>query len=268
MPITCTTCQSINPDGARFCQGCGATFGATQVQGKTLIHPGIPVTPGGGPAVVRPPIPPAGVLPTPGFIPAPCLPAHWPTTLRGVREELAFVLDVSGSMDETYDHRWTKLDAAKRAIITMLLERSKISPNDQLALVSFDEDAQVEFPLSTLATDKSQMIQAIQALQIRGGTDINEGLKVAGSLFDFSRKAKRRIILLTDGQGGHPLRTAEGLKSQGVMIECIGIGPSPDCVDEPLLRQVATTNNGECHYRFITDQRTLIDHVTRLGAQP
>jgi Ca-activated chloride channel family protein len=188
--------------------------------------------------------------------------------LRSVREELAFVLDVSGSMSETYDLRWSKLDAAKRAVITLLLERSRISPQDQLALVSFDDHAQVEFPLSTLATDKAQMIQAIQALQIRGGTDINAGLKEAGSLFDFCYNAKRRIILLTDGQGGHPLRTAEGLKSQGVMIECIGIGQSPTCVDEALLRQVATTSNGECHYRFITDQRTLIDHVTRLGAQP
>ena len=266
MPTTCTSCQAVNPDGARFCQGCGATFGATQVQGKTLIHSGIPVGPGGGPAVVRPPIPPAGLLPT--LIPGPRPPAHWPTSLRSVREELAFVLDVSGSMSETYDLRWSKLDAAKRAVITLLLERSRISPQDQLALVSFDDHAQVEFPLSTLATDKAQMIQAIQALQIRGGTDINAGLKEAGSLFDFCHNAKRRIILLTDGQGGHPLRTAEGLKSQGVMIECIGIGQSPTCVDEALLRQVATTSNGECHYRFITDQRTLIDHVTRLGAQP
>ena len=131
--------------------------------------------------------------------------------------------------------------------------------------MSFDQYAQVEFPLGTLATDKAQMISAIQALQIRGGTDINEGLKVAGSLFDFNRKVKRRIILLTDGQGGYPLRTAEGLKSQGVTIECIGIGQSPDCVDEALLRQVATTSAGECHYRFISDQRTLLDHVTQLG---
>ena len=264
MSTTCTQCHAVNPDGARFCQSCGATIGASQGQDKTQIHQGM----SGRPAVLQQSAAAAvaATLPMAGTATAPRPLTNWTTSLRSVREELAFVMDASGSMDESYDQRWTKLDAAKRAVVTLLLERSRISPQDQLALVSFDENAQVEFPLSTLATDKTQMIQAIQAVQIRGGTDINEGLKLAGGLFDFSHnKVKRRIILLTDGQGGHPLRTAEKLKSQGVTIECIGIGQKPDCVDEALLRQVATTSDGECHYRFITDQRTLIDHVTRLG---
>jgi uncharacterized protein YegL len=264
MSIPCPQCRAINPDQAKFCQFCGVMMGATNVQGRTVLH--VPVIPPGQP-VPRPAIVPdqsktivsqyTAALRTGTILPA---------STPGFSEQLVFAIDVSGSMAGTYDQRYIKLDAAKRATISLVLEKARVNPQDQLALVSFDEQAQVELPLTTMATGKTQMIQVIQALQIRGGTDINEGLKTAGSLLDLANTTtKKRIILLTDGQGGHPLRTAENLKSQGVILECIGIGENSGSVDEALLRKVASNTNGECHYRFITDQRTLIDHVTRLG---
>ena len=46
---------------------------------------------------------------------------------------------------------------------------------------------------------------------------------VARDMFDWNRKdIVRRIILLTNGEGGDPLHTAKDLKSRGVVIDIIG----------------------------------------------
>lgn len=85
-------------------------------------------------------------------------------------------------------------------------------------------------------------------------------------MFDWSRNdVVRRIVLLTDGHGGEPLRTAEDLKSRGVVIDVIGVGSNPSRVDEKLLRKVASVIEGETRYRFIKDQQTLVGHYTQLA---
>jgi len=46
----------------------------------------------------------------------------------------------------------------------------------------------------------------------------------------------------------------------------VGIGGTPDAVNEALLRQVATTDpGGFCHYRFVKDPETLSEHYTQLA---
>ena len=75
----------------------------------------------------------------------------------------------------------------------------------------------------------------------------------------------RRIVLLTDGHGGHPIDTARDLKSKGVVIDVIGVGSAPSGVDEKLLRNVASVVEGEARYRFIKDQQTLVAHYTQLA---
>ncbi len=71
--------------------------------------------------------------------------------------------------------------------------------------------------------------------------------------------------MLTDGQGGEPLATAERLKSRGVVIDVIGVGKTPSDVNEPLLKKVASNIQGELHYRFIKDHQSLIAHYTQLA---
>jgi hypothetical protein len=75
----------------------------------------------------------------------------------------------------------------------------------------------------------------------------------------------QRVVMLTDGQGGEPLTTAERLKSCGVVIDVIGVGDSPSNVNEPLLKKVASFIDGELHYRFIKDHQSLIAHYTQLA---
>jgi len=72
----------------------------------------------------------------------------------------------------------------------------------------------------------------------------------------------RRIILLTDGdynEGGSPMKVACRLKNKGVVIDCIGIGGSPDEVELEKIKEVASCNpDGSLRYCFIGDQQSLI----------
>lgn len=71
--------------------------------------------------------------------------------------------------------------------------------------------------------------------------------------------------MMTDGHGGNPAKIAADLKSQGVVIDVIGVGKSPRKVNEKVLRQIASTVEGELRYRFIRDQATLVAHYTGLA---
>lgn len=72
----------------------------------------------------------------------------------------------------------------------------------------------------------------------------------------------RRIIMLTDGEHNgfsNPEKVADRLKSAGVIVDCIGIGGTPNDVDEKILKKIASRNrDGSIRYCFIGDQQTLI----------
>ncbi|HUT56838.1 MAG TPA: VWA domain-containing protein [Phycisphaerae bacterium] len=259
----CQFCTTGNPAGARFCQGCGRPLASTSVGGRTAVlsPPGVP----GMPAVetktivqmARQAFGGTAVRLGTGAL---------PQGRAGQREHLAIVKDVSGSMADQFDTGVTKLQAAIRASINLVLGKAQTDPQDQIGLVTFNSRAEVLEELHPVGTHKSQIIYILQSLTPDDGTDINEGLEAARDLFDWSRSdVVRRIVLLTDGQGGEPLRTAEDLKVRGVVIDVIGIGDSPANVNEKLLRKVASVVGGQLRYRFIKDHQTLVAHYTQLA---
>ena len=270
MSQPCPNCSSQQPDGARFCGDCGATLAATMVQGKTVLAPA-----GQPPAVTshQSPPPPAALThqqlqPQSTFRPGAGSVPGSATHLMNQREHTIFVIDKSGSMAEPYDSRLTKVEAATRANASMVLEKARIDPNDMIGIVAFEDFAMPILPLLPVGGRKRDIIQALQTITAGGGTDINEGLKAARDLFDWSRSdVVRRIVLLTDGHGGHPLHTAQELKARGVVIDVTGVGDSPANVDERLLRQIASVVQNELRYRFIKDQQTLVSHYTRIAGK-
>jgi Mg-chelatase subunit ChlD len=182
------------------------------------------------------------------------------------RELTVIVSDVSSSMDEKFDGSATKIEAAIRASVNMVLNKEQIDSKDEIALVTFNSAAQVLMDLHPIYSHKGEIIRTLQSLTPDDGTDINEGLIAGGNALDWSRpNVVRRIVLLTDGQGGEPLRTAQDLKGRGVVIDVIGIGDTPANVNEPLLKKVASTVAGELRYRFIKDHQSLIAHYTHLA---
>jgi len=171
-------------------------------------------------------------------------------------------------MGGSYGGGLIKLEAAKRALLALVLEKERIDAQDKIGLAIFNGKAEVLLSLCPVGTHKRQIIQAVQSIEVGGGTDINKGLKVAREEFDWSRTdVVRRIVLLTDGHGGSPLQTAEELKGMGVVIEVIGCGPSPKAVDEKLLLKVASVIEGETRYWFIKDQQTLVETLPGLAAK-
>ena len=265
MSAHCRKCSTQNPPNSRYCKTCGNTLGATMANGHTVVAP-----PSQFPVQVQdqhlgmPARPPSGC----GIIPPASLRGSEPNQRASQREHVVFVIDKSGSMAELYDGGMTKMEAAKRANITMLIEKWRIDPDDEAGVVAFDGHGQTLTGLLPLRSQKRQVIEAIQSLTPSNGTDINDALKTADGTFDWNRSdVVRRIVLLTDGHGGHPIRTADDLKKRGLIIDVIGVGPDPTAVDEKLLRKVASVIEGEIRYRFIKDQQTLVAHYTQLAGK-
>jgi Mg-chelatase subunit ChlD len=264
MELNCSRCNAKCPSSARFCPQCGTPIAATNVQGKTvaLSATNTAGSPSGFDAktIARFAKRVFGTQ-TPGS------PTSVSTTRARNQRELTFlVLDISSSMGEEFDKAVIKLMAAILACVNMVLNKCQIDPNDEVGLVTFNSHASVILPLSVLYVNKTRIIQLLQSLQPDNGTDINEGLQVARDNFDWNRSGVvRRIMLLTDGHGGNPVATAEDLKSRGVIIDVIGIGPSPAEVEEGLLKKVASVVDGQLRYRFIKDHKTLIAHYTQLA---
>jgi len=177
------------------------------------------------------------------------------------------VADVSGSMGGS-DYPPTRLDGGIKVSVEYVDKRIEQSPNDRVAVVSFNSTARIVLPLTPI-TNKEKIVRVIRKLTAGGGTDIAEGLKAAAEIFEAEPQSNRQrhIITLTDGQGGRPLKIAGKLKTEyRVIINVVGIGGSPSDVNESLLRKVATTDpDGFCHYCFIKDTEALSEHYRQLA---
>lgn len=261
--ITCPNCRTPNSPDARFCKACGYALAATSVGGRTLVLPG--TEPGQMNAEetktiierVNKTFGQTAVGPMPG-------------TMAGAdpnqREWTVLVVDRSGSMGKKFDQGENKMVAAIRGAINLILNKAKLDPDDQIAIVAFNSKAKVIFRFKPVRTHKREMIQALQSLSPDNGTDLDEGLKAAQNLFDWSRQdVVRRVVLLTDGRGGEPETTAEAMKERGAVIDVIGVGDTPNNVKERLLRRIASRVGGQLRYRFIKDHQTLLAHYTQLA---
>ncbi len=171
---------------------------------------------------------------------------------------LAFVLDRSGSM------HGAKIELAKRAVREAI---ARLAPADRFAVVSYDDQIDVLVE-STAATPDARRaaIVAIGRLEARGSTDLGEGWlrgceQVAGHL---AADGVNRVLLLTDGLANRGMTDtdelaghAAQLRRRGVATTTFGVGND---FDEALLRAMADAGGG--HFRFIADERQIVDHIS------
>ena len=181
--------------------------------------------------------------------------------------DTVIVVDISGSMGDA-DYHPTRLDGGIEASVEYVNTRAGKHPKDRIAVVSFSDNGSVVLGLTDISK-RDRIISAIKSLMIEGGTNITTGLQKAIDIYrkDQESGRLRRVILLTDGQGGHPVSTAEKLKQQyNTLIDVIGIGGSRKAVNEKLLQKVATTDpDGFKHYYFIKNSKTLREHYRKLA---
>ena len=179
---------------------------------------------------------------------------------------LALVLDRSGSM------AGPKLAVAQRCA-AWLTER--LRPQDEFALISFDDEVRLDAPLAPV---NSSLRGVIASLRPGGTTNLSGGwLKGLEQLRPAPSEGVRKILLLTDGQANvgitdHPAlallaKTAAGGERIGTTT--IGIGSD---FDEELLTRMADAGGGNAHYAETADAAPAIfsrelDGLTQVAAQ-
>jgi Ca-activated chloride channel homolog len=187
----------------------------------------------------------------------------------GERLDTVLVLDISTSMGRD-DYAPCRLAAAQDAADDLLNNRIASGVESRVAIAAFNDVGLPICPLTVL-TQVMKLKKAIRELTPKGDTNIGAGLAVAEHYFNMYRgpSVKREVVLLTDGRnnkGSDPEVAAARLKQMGCEIRTIGIGGSPDAVDELLLRSISTADPfGKPHYRFITNRDGLLRHFAQIG---
>ena len=262
MKQVCLQCKTENSQNARFCEACGFSLGATMTHGHTVVAP--PITPLEIPkeqtrTAIR------NIEKTFGANHMTFGASDMNASRAAQREQTIIAMDTSDSMGEKYDGEQNKLDASKRSITALVLDKD---PYDEIGIVAFNSRARRVLGLCPIHSHKRQIFQAIQSLSPHNGTDINQGLICAKDSFDWSRNdVVRRLILESDGLGGDPRQTAEELKSRGVIIDVIGVGPSEDKINKKLLQSLASVIEGQSRYTFITNSQMLTMAFSTLAAK-
>jgi Ca-activated chloride channel family protein len=194
-------------------------------------------------------------------------------TVAEPRREGTVVLafDVSSSMGAT-DVAPSRMAAAKSAAHAFV---EKQPPTIRLAVVAFGQSGVIA---RQPTTDHTAVLAAIDRLSPQGGTALGRGIQtslsaIAGKTVqldapsgsveargqDIGYFGSAAVVLLSDGEntdGPDPLQAAELASTAGVRIYPIGLGSPRGTVlqidgfqvatalDEPLLRQIATTTDG------------------------
>lgn len=224
----CPACgESVASSDSR-CNGCGYAFLGSSIGGRT-IPPATSVQ-----ASIRQSIS-ARAREDGGLVVRPAETIH-----GGVR--LAFATDTSGSMTDD-----RKIESASAALLETLGGfPAEVVNQIDAAVITFDERARVRDAMDSLSIVQSGF-RPLTPSDCGGGTNIADGLKLAGEQLHVVRRTAERgktylvTVLLSDGahnQGGDPVRVARKLKSDRLhRIVCVGFGSD---MDRPTLQAIAS----------------------------
>jgi len=160
--------------------------------------------------------------------------------------DLAVVIDRSGSMDGD------RLDHAKSAARGIV---DKLDAQDHVALIQYDDSAQVVVgSLAMDATGKQTIDHAIAAMFTGGSTNLEAGLELGRKEVErvYKTGEASRLILLSDGRANvgvvDPKQIAESARdaaNHGVRVTSVGIGLD---FNEDLMEGIAEAGRGNYHY--------------------
>jgi subtilisin family serine protease len=172
---------------------------------------------------------------------------------------IATVLDRSGSMT-FFDYVDITRICTRQAIDLMGI-------GDHVGLVSFGDDARVEFPASGTAVEeitgqpiKDTAMDAVNAIAFGGCTAMGDGIASAATLLN-TAPSPRAIVLFSDGYdnkgcapAGSPrpsaLDAAQALPADVRLFSC-AMGPASD---QPLLESLATATSGRYYFMPAIDE--------------
>jgi Ca-activated chloride channel homolog len=168
-----------------------------------------------------------------------------PATLRRLPMNLVVVVDHSGSMASD-----GRLDKVKVGLHTLI---DNLRDDDRLALVKFDDTAEVDAPFST-SLDRAALHAIVDRLEPRGATNIYDGLRLGFALLGDAPPSERqnRVIFLSDGNATagdtspvHIMQMASDRVQRGIGLTTIGVGID---FDVNLMRGLAEQGAGNFYF--------------------
>jgi uncharacterized repeat protein (TIGR01451 family) len=157
---------------------------------------------------------------------------------------VVLVLDHSGSMSA--EQRLTLAKQGAKQFVDILQN------GDQVSVVSFDDTAAVNFPLTMIngSATKNAAKSSIDAITLGGNTNIGGGLQAAlnqiHSASDHS--CNNVIVLLSDGDhntGTLPASVIPALQEEGVTTLAVGLGAGISASGQATLQNVANQTGGK-----------------------
>jgi Ca-activated chloride channel family protein len=170
-----------------------------------------------------------------------------PTHSKRQPTDLVLVLDRSGSMGDG-----DKIGYAKAAMRSFA---ESLGEEDRIALVTFDDAARTDFPLSHLGgASRSRLLQLIDSMYPGNSTNISDGLERGHSLVSLPRQGRNaRVVLLSDGMPTSGDTSTTGLVAlvkriagAGTVVSTIGMGLD---FNEQLLASLS--DHGMGNYTYI-----------------
>ncbi|MBI4923021.1 MAG: VWA domain-containing protein [Devosia nanyangense] len=174
-------------------------------------------------------------------------------------ENLTFLIDTSGSMDED-----NKLPLLKRSFGLLV---DSLQPEDTVSIVTYAGSAGLVLR-PTKAKDRSSIIDALERLYAGGPTDGADGLALAYRVAEGAKTpgSVNRVILATDGDFNVGIDDPDALKTyiktqrdQGVFLSVLGFGRGN--LDDELMQSLAQNGNGNASYidNFREAQKVLVE---------
>lgn len=154
----------------------------------------------------------------------------------------SFVFDRSGSMAGYY-----RIEMLKKSFIELVL---KLSPEDMVSVVIFDDKMEVIFPHQKLGNKKQELIEAIKKIEAGGGTDMLEAMKKGYEMVNahYDPKRNNRVILLSDGYDSNEPKVLEAVQTPyAAKINCTTVGVG-EGYNYPLLKILAEKGRGVLYH--------------------
>jgi Ca-activated chloride channel homolog len=155
---------------------------------------------------------------------------------------LCLVIDCSGSM------KGVPLETVKQAAHQLI---SQLSLHDRISVVAFDHQAQVIVPNQLVGDALGEIISKINGLQARGGTAIDEGIKLGiKEMVAAGTEAISQAFVLTDGENEHGdndrcIKLAEFAIENKITLNTLGFG---EHWNQNILEKIADVGAGILAY--------------------
>ncbi|MCP4147278.1 MAG: VWA domain-containing protein [bacterium] len=168
---------------------------------------------------------------------------------------IQLILDASGSMNGRLSSGEAKIDAAKKAVKTVM---EQLPGHITLAFRAYGhqshrskkdcKDTQLLVPFTGVTAIKQQVIDEAQKLKARGYTPITYVLTLAAKDFPVDKPGEKTIILVSDGKEtceGDPCALADSLAASGAKITVHTVGFGVDSATRGQLECIANVTGGK-----------------------